>query len=71
MPNGSRDVARTLTLAERAGDHLDRRPGGLQQVLAVVDDKQQPLTPSAAAIVAISGLSPCGVIPSTVAIAAG
>ena len=42
-PSGSRDVARTLTLPARPMIISIAGRGGLQQVLAVVDDEQQPL----------------------------
>ncbi len=61
MPSGSRDVARTLTLAERPVIISIAAPAAFSRCsqLSMTSGSRWPA--SAAAIVAISGLSPCGV----------
>ena len=52
-------------------DLSDGRACGVEHVLAVVDHQQEPSAGNASATVSISSASPCGVMPSAVAMAAG
>ena len=71
-PSASRDVARILTVPARPRIASIAPAAALEDVLAVVDDEQHAAArASASATVSMSGTSPWGVMPSTVASAAG